>query len=118
MAQPNRATRRKLERVVLRLVDKIEDEAARREIILVHTDAWAEVCYFGTLDSGNDFALRVSPDGLTWGEKEEDGFCSFEVYSPDGGHLYGFGGDGYDLEKVISGDSREERRYLGLLPLL
>ena len=31
-------------------------------------------------------------DGLTWGEQESDGFCMFEVYGPDDGHLYGYGG--------------------------
>ncbi|MCI9156277.1 MAG: hypothetical protein HFF44_04945 [Lawsonibacter sp.] len=99
--QSNRATRRKLEREVLHRVDKIEDEAARCEIIQLHTDAWADICYLGTLDNGNDFVLRASPDGLTYGEREEDGFCLFERYGPDGGHLYGFGGDGYDLETAV-----------------
>ena len=103
MAQPNRATRRKLGREVLRRVDKIEDEVARYEIIQLHADAWADICYFGTLDNGKDFALRASPDGITWGEQEEDGFCSFEIYGADGGHLYGYGGDGYDLETEMLG---------------
>jgi len=101
IAQPNRATRRKLEREVLHRVDRIEDGTARCEIIQLHTDAWADICYFGTLDNGNDFALRAAPYGLIWGEQESDGFCSFEIYGPDGEHLYGFGGDGYDLEKVV-----------------
>lgn len=98
--QPNRATRRRLAREVIRRIEKIEAEAARVELIQIHTEADADLCYLGTLENGNDFVLRVSPDGLTYGEREEDGFCSFEVYGSDGGHLYGFGGDGYDLEKV------------------
>jgi len=101
MAQPNRASRRRLKREVLHRVDKIEDETARSEIIQLHTDAWADICYLGTLENGNDFALRASQDGLIWGEQEEDGFCSFEVYGPYGEHLYGFGGDGYNLEEVV-----------------
>lgn len=97
----NRATRRRLERETLRRVEKIEDEAARREIIQLHTDVCADVCYLGILDGGKDFVLRVSPDGLTWGEREKDGFCAFEVYGPDGEHLYGYGGDGLDLETEV-----------------
>lgn len=97
----NRATRRRLAREVLRRVEKIENVAVRLDLIQLHTEAGADLCYSGQLDNGNAFALRVSPDGITWGEMEPDGFCSFEVYSEDGEHLYGFGGDGYDLETEV-----------------
>lgn len=92
----NRATRRRLKQETLRKLPKIEDECTRREIIRLHADACSDVCYLG-----NDFSLRVSPEGLTWGEREEGGFCSFEVYGPDGGHLFGYSGDGYDLETEV-----------------
>lgn len=96
--QPNRATRRRLERETLRKLPKIEDEDARREIIQLHEEAGADLCYSGELVNGNDFVLRASPDGLTYGEQGKDGFCQFEVYGPDGEHLFGYSGDGYDLE--------------------
>lgn len=99
--RPNRATRRRLERETLCKVERIENETVRREIIQLHTDVGADACYLGVLDSGNNFVLRASPGGLTWGEREEDGFCSFEVYGPDGEHLYGYGGDGLDLETEV-----------------
>lgn len=97
----NRATRRRLERETLRRVEKIEDITARRELMSI---ARQESAYFGcsgTLDSGVDFGLYFTPDGLRYGEREEDGFCSFEVYGPDGEHLYGYGGDGLDLETEV-----------------
>lgn len=97
----NRATRRRLERKTLRKLPKIEDEDARREIIQLHEEVGADLCYSGELVNGNDFVVRVSPDGITWGEREPDGFCSFEVYGPDGEHLWGYGGDGYDLEAEV-----------------
>ena len=97
----NRATRRRLERKTLRKLPKIEDETARREIIQLHAEAGADLCYSGKLVNGNDFVVRVSPDGITWGEREPDGFCSFEVYGPDGEHLFGYSGDGYDLETEV-----------------
>lgn len=101
IGQPNRATRRRLAREVLRRVEKLEDETARRELIQLHTEAGADLCYSGTLDGGNDFVVRVSPDGLIYGEREEDGFCEFERYGSDGEHLYGYGGEGLDLETVV-----------------
>lgn len=100
--QTNRATRRRLAREVIRRVEKIEDETARVEFIQLHTEAGADLCYSGQLDSGNAFALRVSPDGLTYGERAADGFCEFDVYDQDGGHLYSGGGD-YELEAVVCG---------------
>ena len=53
------------------------------------------------LDSGSDFGLYFAPDGLRYGEQEADGFCQIEVYGPYGEHLYGYGGDGLDLEAEV-----------------
>lgn len=96
----------RLEEGALRLVDHIEDITARRELMRL---AQREGAYFGcsgTLDSGTDFGLYFDPYGLRYGELEADGFCQVEVYGPDGDHLYGFGGDGYDLEDVVCGGPR------------
>lgn len=101
MTELNRATRRRLEQEALRRVEKIKDITARRELIRIAREKSAYFGCSGTLDSGADFGLYFAPDGLHYGERDEDGFCSFEVYGPDGGHLYGYGGDGYDLETEV-----------------
>lgn len=96
-----RATLCRLEEGVSRLVDHIEDITARRELMSI---AQEESAYFGcsgVLDSGLDFGLYFDDAVLCFGEREPDGFCSFEVYGPDGEHLFGYGGDGYDLAAEV-----------------
>ena len=99
----NRADRRCLERRIKRLLSRIEENAARVELVELTQQLNARVTYQGSFSTGADFALCVTPDGLRYGERDTDGFCSFEVYGPGGGHLYGYGGDSYDLEAEVNG---------------
>lgn len=97
----SRDTLRRLEDGASRLVDHIEDITARRELLQIAREERAYLGCSGTLDSGKDFGLYFDDAVLRYGERDEDGFCSFEVYGPDGEHLYGYGGDGYDLEAEV-----------------
>lgn len=101
MTELNRATRRRLDKRAKQLFVRIEDRTARCELIQLACEFCGKFSCRGKLAGGVEFAVCFSPDGITWGEREPDGFCSFEVYGPDGEHLCGYGGDGYDLETEV-----------------
>ncbi len=102
MTELNRATRRRLDKRAKKLFVRIEDREARRELVQLACQFSGKFSCRGRLAGGVEFAVCFSPDEITWGEKESDGFCSFEVYGPDGEHLYGYGGEGYDLLEEVS----------------
>lgn len=97
----NRAARRRLDKRAKQLFVRIEDREARRELVQLACQFGGKFSCRGRLAEGVEFAVCFSPDGITWGEKESDGVCAFEVYGPDGEHLYGYGGDGMDLETEV-----------------
>lgn len=97
----SRATLRRLEDGVSRLVDHIEDITARQELMRIAREERAYLGCSGTLDSGLDFGLYFDDEVLCFGEREQDGFCSFDLYGPDGEYICGYGGDGYDLEEEV-----------------
>lgn len=98
----NRATRRKLDRRAKQLFVRIEERTARRELVQLARRYGGKFACRGRLAGGADFAVSFSPDGVTWGEKEQDGFCAFVAYGPDGEHMFDWGGDGLDLLEEVA----------------
>lgn len=97
----NRTERRRIERRMRRLTAHIEEQKARLEMIQLVQNIPAHVTITGKLDTGADFALCAAPNGLRYGERDPDGFCSIEAYGPDGEHVYGWGGDNLDLLQEV-----------------
>lgn len=98
----SRATRRRLDKRAKQLFVRIEDRAARCELIHLARRYGGKFLCQGWLEGGTAFAVCFSPDGITWGEREPDGFCQFEEYGQAGEHLFGYGGDGLDLLEEVS----------------
>lgn len=93
---------RKDRRHISKLVSHIDRQSARAELIQIAHRRHCTLSAAGEVDRGRCFAVYVDPFGIRYGEREIDGFCTFDTYGPDGGHLFSWGGDGYDLLKEVS----------------
>lgn len=97
---------RKDRRRINKLVSHIDRQSARAELIQIANRRYCTLSAAGEAGGGKNFAVYVDPYGIRYGEREADGFCAFDTYGPDGGHLFGWGGDGYDLLEEVSRSTR------------
>lgn len=98
--QFNRVTRRKLDKRVRKLVLHVDEIEARCELIRLSGEIGGPIIAKGIDAEGADFVICVTQDGIRYGT-QDDGFCELEAYGPDGEHMFGWGGDGLDLEKEV-----------------
>lgn len=93
---------RKDRRRISKLVNHIDRQSARVELIQIARHRCCTLSAEGETSDGKDFAVCIDPYGIRYGEREADGFCTFDAYDAYGDHLFGWGGDGYDLPKEVS----------------
>lgn len=96
----DRATRRKLDKKVRKLVLHVDEIEVRCELIRLSEEIGTPIIAKGIDAEGADFVICATPDGIRYGI-EDDGFCQLEVYGQDGEHTFGYGGDGLDLETEV-----------------
>lgn len=89
-------------RYIYKLVARMDRLSAREELIQMSRARSCTLTAGGEMDGGKGFAAYITPDGIHYGERDADGFCTFDAYGPDGEHLFSWGGDGLDLLEEVS----------------
>ena len=97
----NRATRRTLDKRVRKLVLHVDEIKARCELIRLSEEIGTPIIAKGIDAEGADFVICATQDGIRYGTQDDDEHCELDAYGSDGEHMFGWGGDGLDLENEV-----------------
>ncbi len=100
MKAMSRAERRWLDRRVDKLVDRLEEAEARRELVKLSQEVGHKIMHYSIDDDGAILAFCASSNSLCCGIKEGV-HCFCLVYGEDGQLLRSWEGDNLDLREAV-----------------